>query len=287
MQVFVFPSKFSGNKRPITAIKYLLIGSIVCVIFRIKPVFMKTLGIIPSRFASTRFPGKPLVKIGSKTMIQRVYQQALQAKSLTQVVIATDDERIHQHVQSFGGQSFMTKNTHQSGTDRCAEVATKFQDMEAIVNIQGDEPFIHPDQIDRVVRILKQNTTVNIVTLARKITHSEDLFSPNIVKVVFNQSQQALYFSRQPIPFVRTTPPDNWLTVGSFYQHIGLYGYRRPTLLQLTNLPTGKLEELESLEQLRWLENGFDIGVGLTNRLTAGIDTPEDLKRLLAKGEVD
>ena len=241
---------------------------------------MQTLGIIPSRFASTRFPGKPLVEIDGKTMIQRVYLQACKAKMLSKVIIATDDERIYKHAQSFGGQVIMTDYSHQSGTDRCAEVALGFQDMEAIVNIQGDEPFINPQQIDLVVQQLKQNTAINIATLAKRITEFEQLFSPNIVKVVFNKSNIAQYFSRSPIPFLRNIEKKNWVSEGLFYKHIGLYGYRKETLLAVAKLPMSSLEKAESLEQLRWLENGYKIGIGLTDIETIGIDTPADLKKI-------
>ena len=218
---------------------------------------MQTLGIIPSRFASTRFPGKPLVNIDGKTMIQRVYLQACKAKSLSKVIIATDDERIYNHVQSFGGQSIMTKSGHQNGTSRCAEIAISFQDMEAIVNIQGDEPFINPKQIDLVVQQLKQNTAINIATLAKKITKSAQIFSPNIVKVVFNQANIAQYFSRSPIPYLKNIKKEDWGNQGGFYKHIGLYCYRKETLLEIAKLRVSSLEKAESLEQLRWLENGY------------------------------
>ena len=242
---------------------------------------MQTLGIIPARFASTRFPGKPLVDIDGKTMIQRVYLQACQAESLSKVVIATDDERIFKHVESFDGQAIMTKSSHQSGTERCAEVAMCFQDMEAIVNIQGDEPFINPQQIDLVVQKLKQNTAINIVTLAKKISQFEQIFNPNIVKVVFNQANIAHYFSRSPIPFYRNIEKEVWFKKGVFYKHIGLYGYRKDTLLELANLPMSPLEKAESLEQLRWLDNGYKIGIGLTDIETVGIDTLGDLEKVL------
>jgi len=241
---------------------------------------MQTLGIIPSRFASTRFPGKPLVLIDGKTMIQRVYIQACKAQSLAKVVVATDDERIFKHVQSFGGHVVMTDKNHQSGTDRCAEVALNFQDMEAIINIQGDEPFINPLQIDQVAQQLQQNIALNIATLAKRISDSTQLFSPNIVKVVFNQSNIAQYFSRRPIPYLRGVDQIDWITKGVFYKHIGLYGYRRQTLLDITQLPLSLLEKTESLEQLRWLDNGYKIGVGLTEIETIGIDSPADLDKV-------
>lgn len=241
---------------------------------------MQTIGIIPSRFDSTRFPGKPLINIGGKTMIQRVYLQAKKAKSLTKVIVATDDIRIYNHVKSFGGEVLMTKTTHQSGTDRCAEVAYNFQDMEAIVNIQGDEPFINPEQINQSIYCLQQNTSINIATLAKKITNSEQIFSPNTVKVVFNLKQEALYFSRNPIPFLRGVEQSEWLNKGLFYKHLGLYAFRRDTLLAITKLPISQYEKMESLEQLRWLENGYKVGISLTDMETIGIDTPEDLERI-------
>ena len=213
-------------------------------------------------------------------MIQRVYLQAKKAKKLSKVIVATDDIRIFNHVQSFGGEVIMTNSQHQSGTDRCAEAANNFQDMEAIINIQGDEPFINPNQIDQLCEILQQNLTLNIVTLAKKITSPEQIFSPNTVKVVFNQKMIAQYFSRSPIPFLRGIETKDWLQKGTFYKHIGLYGYRKHTLLKITKLPLSNLEKAESLEQLRWLENGYKIGLGLTKLETIGIDTPADLEKI-------
>ncbi|MEM1122953.1 MAG: 3-deoxy-manno-octulosonate cytidylyltransferase [Bacteroidota bacterium] len=241
---------------------------------------MKALGIIPARYASQRFPGKPLVKIDGLSMIQRVVQQAQKAASLQRICVATDDERIFQHVQSFGGTVFMTKDNHLSGTDRCAEVAKHFPDVETVINIQGDEPFIVPSQIDQLVHALDTDTTVNIMTLAKKIDNSADLFSPNIVKVVYNKQNLVHYFSRQPIPHVRGMARENWLQRTAFYKHIGLYGFRRNTLLEITQLPPSPLEKVESLEQLRWLENGHSIGVRETTLETVGIDTPEDLEKI-------
>lgn len=241
---------------------------------------MKTLGIIPARYASTRFPGKPLVKIQGIPMIQHVYQRAKQTSSLQKVVVATDDKRILQAVQDFGGEAMMTNKNHQSGTDRCAEVAKKFTDYDAIVNLQGDEPFIHPEQIDAVVHTLQINDSAKISTLAKQIEQREHLLSPNIVKVVFNQYQRALYFSRNAIPFLRDTAVGNWLKQGVFYKHLGIYAFKRNSLLEISQLPIGQLENFEKLEQLRWLEAGYDIQVGLTDLETIGIDTPADLERL-------
>ena len=237
---------------------------------------MQILGIIPARYASTRFPGKPLVDIAGKTMIQRVYEQAAKSKLLSKVIVATDDERIVQQVQSFNGNVAMTRTDHQSGTDRCAELANRFQDIAAVVNIQGDEPFIDPAQIDLLImRLMVEG--VEIATLVKKMESLEDLLNPNTAKVVLNQNKEALYFSRSPIPFLRGVAPKNWLKQATFYQHIGIYGYKKATLLAIAQLPKGQLEKLESLEQLRWLEHQYTISVALTDKATFGIDTPEDL----------
>ena len=241
---------------------------------------MKTLGIIPARYASTRFPGKPLVDILGKSMIQRVFEQAQKANLIDKVVVATDDQRIFDHVKSFSGEVFLTQANHLSGTDRCAEIAQQLEDFELVVNIQGDEPFIDPQQIDQLVDLLKRNAVFQIATLAKKITNIEDLFSPNVVKLVWTKGMQAIYFSRNPIPFVRNEIQENWLTKQDFYKHLGLYAFRREKLLQVAKLAPSNLEKAESLEQLRWLENGFNIGVGITQIESLGIDTPADLKKI-------
>lgn len=240
----------------------------------------KSLGIIPARFASTRFPGKPLADILGKTMIQRVYEQSA-LSGLDEIVVATDDERIFKHVKAFGGAAAMTSATHLSGTDRCAEVArlAQYAGFEIIVNIQGDEPFIQPEQIDLAGAFLAQNKNYSIATLARQITTTEEIFNANVVKVVFDKKRQALYFSRAAIPHQRNHPRENWPESGIFYKHIGLYAFRRQALLEVSTLPVGCLEKGESLEQLRWLENGYKIGVELTDFESFGIDTPEDLLR--------
>lgn len=240
---------------------------------------MKVLGIIPARYHSTRFLGKPLVQIGGKSMIQRVYEQALQSKLLNGLIVATDDERIFRHVQDFGGQVRMTSSTHLSGTDRCAEVAAK-SDADVVINIQGDEPFIHPAQIDLVIEPFFENEEIHITTLAKKIEHQQDLINSNIVKVVFNKNQKAMYFSRSTIPFIRGVEVSDWINHGVFYKHIGLYGYRKNTLLEVAKMDKSRLEGLESLEQLRWLEADYSIFVNVTDRETIGIDTPEDLERI-------
>lgn len=241
---------------------------------------MKILGIIPARFASTRFPGKPLADICGKSMIQRVYEQASKAKVITQLVVATDDKRIFEHVTGFGGKSVMTADTHQSGTDRCAEVAQIFPDFEGFINIQGDEPMIDPKQIDLLGNKLIEKE-VALATLIKLISSDDELFNYNIPKVVCKTSGEALYFSRQPIPYLRGKELAEWRKHHHFYKHIGIYGYRREALMAITQLPMSALEKAESLEQLRWLENGYTIHCALTETETLAIDTPEDLERLL------
>lgn len=247
------------------------------------PKINKTLGIIPARFASSRFPGKPLAVIGGKSMIQRVYEQANKASMMDDVLVATDDERIFQHVRAFGGKVVMTSSAHPSGTDRCAEVAgfPGMEHFDFIVNVQGDEPFIQPAQIDLLVGFLQKTEFASIVTLAKEINRAEDLTNPNVVKVVFDRFFKALYFSRSAIPFMRNQPLGNWVRHRIFYKHIGMYAFRRDTLLEVTKLAPSRLETAESLEQLRWLENGFPIGVCLTELDTTGIDTPQDLENCL------
>lgn len=236
---------------------------------------MRTIGIIPVRYQSTRFPGKPLIDIAGKTMIHRVYEQAKKANLLHDVIVATDDDRIAEEVASFGGKVLLTRKDHQSGTDRCAEVANNYQDIDAIINIQGDEPFIDPNQVNLLVKRL-QDPLVEIATLAKRMEVSTDLWNSNCVKVVFRKDGEALYFSRSPIPYSRDIPNEQWVKNHSYYQHIGVYGYKRETLLAIAKLSKGKLEQIESLEQLRWLENGYPIHITLTDKATFGIDTPED-----------
>ena len=238
------------------------------------------LAIIPARYASTRFPGKPLADIGGKTMIRRVYEQVMQSRRVSQAVVATDDERIYEHVLSFGGEVRMTRTDHPSGTDRCAEVAWLFPKAKYVLNVQGDEPFVQPEQIDLLADTLTDSSKFPIATLAKTIGQPEMLINPNIVKVVFSDKNGAIYFSRQPIPFVRGAAPENWLSQHIFYKHIGLYGFRRATLLKIARLSPTPLERAESLEQLRWLENGLRIAVGVTALETTGIDAPEDLEKI-------
>lgn len=239
---------------------------------------MKIAAVIPARYASTRFPGKPLAMLGEKTMIQRVYERVSSVEQIGRVIVATDDKRIFQHVHSFGGEAVMTNREHPSGTDRVAEVARGLTSTDLIMNVQGDEPFVSPKQIEELIAPFAR-PEVNIATLAHRIDNEADLFSPNVVKVVADDRQRALYFSRQAIPYLRDVPLGQWLSAKSHYQHLGLYAYRRDTLLELTSLKQSQLETSESLEQLRWLAAGHHIHLGFTDIRTIGIDTPQDLER--------
>ncbi len=239
---------------------------------------MKTLGIIPARYASTRFPGKPLATIGGKTMIRRVYEQAKLSSLLDAVIIATDDQRIFDHALTFQANVIMTDPNHLTGTDRCAEVARQIADYELVVNIQGDEPFIEPASIDLIIELLQKEAP--IATLAKQIDKLDDLLNPNVVKVTLDEHRKALNFSRQPIPILENIAQNQWLKQGIFYKHIGLYGFRRETLLEVTALPQGDREKAESLEQLRWLDKGYPIFVNFTQAKTISIDTPEDIRKV-------
>ncbi len=239
---------------------------------------MKFVAIIPARFQSTRFPGKPLAILGEKPIIQWVYENA--QKALDNVFVATDDERIFKAVEAFGGKAVYTSSSHQSGTDRCAEAAEKVASMlnfDVVINIQGDEPFIRPEQIEKLKSCFDTPET-QIATLIKPISNPEEIANINRPKVVINQYQEAMYFSRSPIPFVRDAVPENWLARHIFFSHIGMYAYRADILPNLTKLPVGILEKAESLEQLRWLENGYRIKTAQTNFENIGIDTPEDLE---------
>ncbi len=237
---------------------------------------MKVVGIIPSRYASTRFPGKPLAMIKGKTMIRRVVEQAWKSK-LDAVVVATDDMRIADEVLSFGGRYVLTNPNHQSGTDRCCEALDMLDEQfDAVVNIQGDEPFIDPRQINLLVDLISQKET-QLASLAKRIDEEEDLFSPNAVKVVMDHEGKALYFSRSPIPFMRNLAQNQWLEKGAFYQHIGIYAYKAAALRQIAKMQPSKLELAESLEQLRWLENGLSIRMAVTDAINVSIDIPSDL----------
>lgn len=241
---------------------------------------MNILGIIPARYASTRFPGKPLVNINGKSMIRRVYEQSCKSNLLGKVIIATDDERIVKHVAEFGGEVVMTSPQHQSGTDRCAEIVGKETgNWDAVVNIQGDEPYIQPEQIDLLCSCFKQTETA-IATLVKRIESAEELFNHNNVKVVLNRRSEAIYFSRSPIPYNRNFPEQDWLKHSVYYKHIGIYGYRTSVLKEIAALAKTNLEITESLEQLRWIENGYSIRAAVTNYETVSIDTPEDLEKV-------
>lgn len=241
---------------------------------------MKFLGIIPARYASTRFPAKPLAMLGGKTVIQRVYEQV--AKVLNDAYVATDDIRIEEAVKAFGGKVVMTSENHKSGTDRCYEACTKInENCDVIVNIQGDEPFIQPSQLEAIKACFDDETT-QIATLVKPFTpdtNFEILENANSPKVVVNKNMNALYFSRSIIPYQRNAEKRDWVKNHVYYKHIGLYAYRPEVLKAITSLPQSALELAESLEQLRWLENGYTIKVGITEVETIGIDTPEDLMR--------
>ena len=238
------------------------------------------LAVIPARWASTRFPGKPLANIAGKSMIQRVLEQVNQSARVDRAVVATDDERIYSHIRALGGEVMMTNPAHPSGTDRCAEVAEHFPEAQIVLNVQGDEPFILPEQIDLLANTLLARENAAIATLAKKIEKVEALTNPNVVKLVFSEKTGAIYFSRHPIPFMRGVQQDQWLEKQDFFKHIGLYGFRRDTLMQISGLSPTPLEMAESLEQLRWLEHGLRITIGVTEWETIGIDTPEDLESL-------
>lgn len=242
---------------------------------------MNILGIIPSRYGSTRFPGKPLIDINGKTMVQRVYEQVQKAECITKVIVATDDNKIFNHVESFNGNVLMTSSEHQSGTDRCAEVVNSLKEnYDVVINIQGDEPFIDPHQINQLCNCFN-NDNNEIATLVKKVSSTEELFDINKPKVIIDNRNFAIYFSRTPIPFLRDTPKDDWLKKHIYFKHLGIYGYRTETLKKITLLPPSSLELAEKLEQLRWLENGFKINVAETTLETLSIDTPEDLKKII------
>ncbi|WP_091899293.1 3-deoxy-manno-octulosonate cytidylyltransferase [Prevotella sp. lc2012] len=249
---------------------------------------MKFFAIIPARYASTRFPGKPLAMLGGKTVIQRVYEQVKNV--LDDAYVATDDERIYAAVESFGGKVVMTRTDHQSGTDRIQEAVEKITSPEymgeagkqnvpdVIINVQGDEPFIQPSQIETLMRLFDEPET-QIGTLGKPFESIEAIENPNSPKIITDNRGFALYFSRSVIPYIRGKEREEWFGQYPFLKHLGIYAYRREVLAEITKLPQSSLEKAESLEQLRWLQNGYRIRVGLTDVETVGIDTPEDLRR--------
>jgi 3-deoxy-manno-octulosonate cytidylyltransferase (CMP-KDO synthetase) len=247
---------------------------------------MKTLGIIPARYESTRFPGKVLADIKGISMVERVYKRAVQSNYLDKVIVATEDQQVVKHVEEFGGVAIITDPNHASGTDRCYEALQKQQDnYDYVINIQGDEPFINPNQIDELAALL--DGEAELATLIKKITTNDELFNMGEVKTVFNQEMEALYFSRQPIPYMRSIAELDWLQHQDYYKHIGIYAYRSDILEKISKLPVSTLEKAESLEQLRWLENGFKIKLAKTIHESMCIDTREDLEKVLAKMDTE
>lgn len=244
---------------------------------------MKFIAIIPARYASTRFLGKPLADMAGKPMIQCVYEQVSMA--VDEVWVATDDTRISDAVASFGGKAVMTSPAHRSGTDRIQEAYTKIaKPFDVIINVQGDEPFIQPAQI-QALKDCFESPSVQLATLVkpfRKEDGFDTLFNPNSPKVVINNDNEAVYFSRSIIPYIRDAHHTEWLDKHTFFKHIGMYAYRADVLREITRLPQSSLEQAESLEQLRWIENGYRIRVGYTDVETIGIDTPEDMEKAIA-----
>ena len=249
---------------------------------------MKFIGIIPARYASTRFPGKPLAVIEGKSMIMRVYEQAMKSSCFSEVVVATDDDRIFKHVTEHGGKVLMTSDKHPSGTDRVFEAIMKIIPDEkslrdyVIINIQGDEPFIAPTAISTLSESFK-NPNVGIATLIKKIDSEEELLDKNVVKVIIGKSKRALYFSRSPLPFIRGIEVSDWLSEYSFFKHVGIYAYRAEVLKEISALEPSPLEKAEGLEQLRWLDHGYVIYTEVTDYEGISIDTPEDLLKITNK----
>ena len=243
---------------------------------------MKIAGIIPARYASSRFPGKPLALIHNKPMIQHVYEQASKTDLLDELIVATDDSRIEKVVKDFGGKVMMTEPTHSSGTERCAEIQKILKhsgnSFDVIINIQGDEPFIDPKQIDLVASCFNE-ANVQIATLAKKIENKKELFDPNVVKILTDINDKAIYFSRQTLPYIRGQNIENWIQSSAHYKHIGIYGYQSAILEKIVTLKKTPLEDAESLEQLRWIENGYSIKVKTTTIESYAVDVPEDLSK--------
>jgi len=240
-------------------------------------------GIIPARYGSTRFPGKSLIDIRGKSMIQRVYEEAAKSSSLDVLVVATDDERILSHVAAFGGKAIMTATHHPSGTDRCLDALQQLQgDYKYVINIQGDEPFINPAQIDELAAVLADGT-VELATQMIPVSNHEELFDRGEVKIVLNDRMEALYFSRMVIPFIKGVDEIAWHKHHTYYRHVGMYAYRRDILEKITQLPVSSLEKAESLEQLRWVEAGYKVRCTITGFESHCIDTPEDLEKVLRR----
>jgi 3-deoxy-manno-octulosonate cytidylyltransferase (CMP-KDO synthetase) len=240
---------------------------------------LKVIGIIPARYASSRFPGKPLIDLKGKSMIQRVYEGAKCSKQLSEVIVATDDKRIYDEVVRFGGKAEMTSENHPSGTDRCGEVASAIKDADVVINIQGDEPLVDYRQLDTLIKAFEDKNT-QIATLGNKAVNMEDVLNPNRIKIVVDDKEEALYFSRSAIPNFANLKEDP-LETYPFYRHIGLYAYRTDVLQELVKLKPTALEKIESLEQLRWLYYGYKIKIVETNIETPNIDVPEDVEKVL------
>jgi 3-deoxy-manno-octulosonate cytidylyltransferase (CMP-KDO synthetase) len=236
----------------------------------------KVVAVIPSRFASTRLPGKPLVTLGGKPMVQHVYERAKKAQTVHKVLVATDDQRIFDAVVAFGGEARMTRSDHRTGTERIAEVAAH-EEGDIFINVQGDEPLIDPVSIDTAVAALLEEPPAQIATVAAPIRHANDIMDPNVVKTVLDFDENALYFSRAPIPWVRGAPQKIHV---KYWKHLGLYAFQRDALLEYPTLPQGELEKIEQLEQLRWLENGWRIRVAEVARDAVSVDVPEDISRV-------
>jgi len=251
---------------------------------RVYKMTLKFIAIIPARFGSSRFPGKPLADIAGKMMIHRVYEQVV--KAVDEVWVATDDARIETAVRGFGGKVVMTSVDHTSGTDRCAEAVSKISQetgtvFDVVINVQGDEPFIRPGQITLLQKPFLENPLTEIATLIQPVTSLEVLMNPAEAKVALDIHGNAIFFSRLPIPMVFKSEQSEWIEKFSYYCHVGIYAYRTDILQKLSKLTEGKLEKAESLEQLRWLENGYKIKTEITNHVSVGIDTPEDLKKII------
>jgi len=247
---------------------------------------MNSLAIIPSRYASTRLPGKPLILIDGKTMIRRVWEQV--SIAVSNVVVATDDKRIKKEVESFGGRVVLTRTDHTSGTDRCKEALELFQKehpvpLDVVMNIQGDEPFLNPEQIHQLLSVFS-NREIQIATLVKRITNPEDISDTTEAKVVMNEDHFALYFSRAPIPYCRNCNTGEWLKQGPYYKHVGMYGFRPEMLKKLSAMKSSPLETTESLEQLRWLQAGLKVKVAETSYETFSVDEPGDLEKMKREG---